>query len=89
MTDHMAVLNGCEDKRNAVTIEEVKCPKCGAEMEIYVKDGKVNRVTAPGTAGRHRPPQGRGWCRLCSRPEQILRKYQPVFTEPVLHEEKS
>ena len=22
-------------------------------------------------------------------PEQILRKYQPVFTEPVLHEEKS
>ena len=39
--NHMAVLNGCEDKRNAVTIEEVKCPKCGAEMEIYVKDGKV------------------------------------------------
>ena len=27
--------------------------------------------------------------RLCSRPEQILRKYQPAFTEPVLHEEKS
>ena len=55
MTDHMAVLNGCEDKRNAVTIEEVKCPKCGAEMEIYVKDGKVNRVTVSGTKSAPSP----------------------------------
>ena len=32
--NHMAVLNGCEDKRNAVTIEEVKCPKCGAGADF-------------------------------------------------------
>ena len=40
--NHMAVLNGCEDKRNAVTIEEVKCPKCGAS--IVAKKGKNNSL---------------------------------------------
>ena len=35
----MSVLDGCHEARNAVTIEEVTCPHCGADVEVYVRDG--------------------------------------------------
>ena len=30
----MSVMNGCEDARRAVSIEEYPCPQCGEIMEI-------------------------------------------------------
>lgn len=32
-------MDGCQDARNAITIEEITCPKCGGIIEIFVKDG--------------------------------------------------
>mgnify|MGYP000005805235 CR=1 FL=1 len=37
----MSVMNGCEDARRAVSIEEYPCPQCGEIMEIFVRDGEI------------------------------------------------
>lgn len=37
----MGVLSGCQDARNMTSIEEIKCPKCGADVEVFVRDGKL------------------------------------------------
>lgn len=31
----------CQEARNAITIMEIVCPKCGESVEIFVKDGAV------------------------------------------------
>ncbi len=31
----------CQEARNAVTIMDVVCPKCGETVEVFVKDGVV------------------------------------------------
>ena len=37
----MGFFSGCMDARNMTSIEEVKCPKCSADIEVFVKDGKT------------------------------------------------
>ena len=37
----MGFFSGCMDARNMTSIEEVKCPKCSADMEVFVRDGKT------------------------------------------------
>lgn len=37
----MSVFSGCQDARNITSIEEIKCPKCGADIEVFVRDGKT------------------------------------------------
>ena len=32
-------MDGCQEARSAITIEEIPCPKCGGSMEIFIKDG--------------------------------------------------
>ena len=34
-------MSGCHDARNAITILEVICPKCGEIIEAFGMDGKV------------------------------------------------
>ena len=43
----MAVINGCQDRNHTPQLEEAVCPKCGAEMEIF-----VNLFSGGGQAGR-------------------------------------
>lgn len=51
---HMA---GCHDARNAVTILEVVCPKCGEIMEAFGVDGKLRADAACENCG-HVIPEG-------------------------------
>ena len=37
----MELLSGCMDARNMISIKEVKCPKCSADIEVFVRDGKT------------------------------------------------
>lgn len=37
----MSVFSGCQDARNITSIEEIKCPKCGADIEVFVRDEKM------------------------------------------------
>lgn len=37
----MGFFSGCTDARNMISIKEVKCPKCSADMEVFVRDGKT------------------------------------------------
>ena len=37
----MGFFSGCTDARNMISIKEVKCPKCSADMEVFVRDGKI------------------------------------------------
>ena len=39
----MGFFSGCMDARNMTSIEEVKCPKCSADIEVFVRDGKVRK----------------------------------------------
>lgn len=32
---------GCQEARNAITITEVPCPQCGAEVELFIRDGSL------------------------------------------------
>lgn len=32
-------MDGCQEARNAITIVELPCPRCGSTMEAFVKDG--------------------------------------------------
>lgn len=48
---------GCHDARNAITILEAVCPKCGETAEVFIMDGKV-RSDARCEACGHVIPQG-------------------------------
>lgn len=37
----MAVLGGCEGEKRTPIPRDVKCPKCGEELEVFMKDGKT------------------------------------------------
>ena len=37
----MSFFSGCQDARNMISIVEIKCPKCGADIEVFVRDGKT------------------------------------------------
>lgn len=37
----MAVLEGCEGQRRTPVLEERKCPKCGADMEVFTVRGRI------------------------------------------------
>ena len=32
-------MDGCKEARNAITIREIPCPRCGESMELFIKDG--------------------------------------------------
>lgn len=32
-------MDGCQEARNAITISEIPCPKCGGSIEVFIKDG--------------------------------------------------
>ena len=34
----MELLSGCMDARNMISIKEVKCPKCSADIEVFVRE---------------------------------------------------
>lgn len=36
----MGVLSGCFDARNMVEIAEEPCPRCGAPIEVFIRDGR-------------------------------------------------
>ena len=33
------MMDGCQEARNAITIAEIPCPKCGAGVEVFIRDG--------------------------------------------------
>ena len=37
----MGFFSGCTEARNMISIKEVKCPKCSADIEVFVRDGKT------------------------------------------------
>lgn len=37
----MGFFSGCMDARSMTSIKEVKCPKCNADIEVFVRDGKT------------------------------------------------
>ena len=37
----MGFFSGCMDARSMTSIKEVKCPKCSADIEVFVRDGKT------------------------------------------------
>ena len=39
--ERMSFFSGCQDARNMISIVEIKCPKCGADIEVFVRDGKT------------------------------------------------
>ena len=39
--ERMSFFPGCQDARNMISIVEIKCPKCGADIEEFVRDGKT------------------------------------------------
>ena len=39
--EDMGVLDGCQEARQAVTIREIPCPRCGGSVETFVKDGAL------------------------------------------------
>ena len=41
----MSILNGCQEGKATPKLVEVLCPKCGAEMEIFVRRGGSAGVT--------------------------------------------
>ena len=43
----MSVIRGCQEGKVTPKLQEVKCPQCGAEMEIFVKMG--GEIGATGT----------------------------------------
>ena len=32
-------MDGCQEARNAITIREIPCPRCGESLELFIKDG--------------------------------------------------
>lgn len=34
-------MDGCQEARNAITITEVPCPQCRAEVEVFIRDGSL------------------------------------------------
>ena len=39
--ERSSFFSGCQDARNMISIVEIKCPKCGADIEVFVRDGKT------------------------------------------------
>ena len=37
----MGFFSECTEARNMILIKEVKCPKCSADIEVFVRDGKT------------------------------------------------
>lgn len=37
----MAVMDGCEGKYKTPVLEERKCPKCGRDVEVFTRGGKI------------------------------------------------
>ena len=37
----MGFFSGCTEARNMISIKEVKCPKCSADIKVFVRDGKT------------------------------------------------
>ena len=37
----MSVAYGCEDKNRTPVLEERACPKCGADMEVFLINGRI------------------------------------------------
>lgn len=35
----MALIDGCQEGKHTPRLVEVKCPKCGEELEVFVKMG--------------------------------------------------
>ncbi len=44
-------MNNCQEARNAVTILETACPRCGEIVEVFVKAGQVYGDAACGCGG--------------------------------------
>ena len=51
------IMDGCQEARNAITITEVPCPQCGAEVEIFIRDGSLAADAVCDTCG-HVIPAG-------------------------------
>ena len=34
-------MEGCMEARAAITIKEIPCPNCGADMEEFIRDGAL------------------------------------------------
>lgn len=50
-------MDGCQEARYAVTIDEMPCPQCGESVEIFIRDG-VLAVDAVCDACGHVIPAG-------------------------------
>ena len=50
-------MDGCQEARNAITITEVPCPQCGAEVEAFIRDGSLAADAVCDTCG-HVIPAG-------------------------------
>ena len=50
-------MDGCQEARNAITITEVPCPQCGAEVELFIRDGSLAADAVCDTCG-HVIPAG-------------------------------
>ena len=37
----MAVMEGCEGSSKTMKLEERKCPKCGRDVEVFTKNGRI------------------------------------------------
>lgn len=37
----MAAIDGCEEKYKTPIIEERVCPKCGQEVEVFTRGGRI------------------------------------------------
>ena len=35
----MALIDGCQEGKHTPLLVEIKCPKCGEELEVFVKMG--------------------------------------------------
>lgn len=50
-------MDGCQEARNAITITEVSCPKCGTSVEVFIRDGSLAADAICDTCG-HVIPAG-------------------------------
>lgn len=37
----MAVMDGCESKKRTPVLKEIKCPQCGEDIEVFLRDSFV------------------------------------------------
>ena len=41
----MAVMDGCAGRTRTLVLEERKCPKCGADVEVFTLRGRIAEKT--------------------------------------------